>query len=64
MKKISLKSLNLDNVEQLSREELRRVSGGSGAGCDSGCSGGCKKDGVEGTCLKKSNNDCVCGTLS
>lgn len=31
MKKISLKSLNLKEVEQLSREQLKNVLGGSGA---------------------------------
>lgn len=47
MKKISLKNLNLDEVEQLSREQLKNVlggftgSGGSGTGPGSGGSGNC-----------------------
>lgn len=41
MKKISLKNLNLQEVEQLSREQLKNVLGGfSGSGDDDSGSGG------------------------
>ena len=41
MKKISLKNLNLQEVKQLSREQLKNVLGGfSGSGSGSGGSGG------------------------
>lgn len=64
MKKISLKNLNLGNVEQLSREELRQVAGGSGASCNSNCTGGCTRGGVAGSCLKRSDGGCTYGTAS
>ncbi|QNL49826.1 rSAM-modified peptide [Olivibacter sp. SDN3] len=61
MKKISLKNLNLKEVEQLSREQLKDVFGGSASasGTDSGtcdpdaaiCSGGCTTSAnTAGTC--------------
>lgn len=36
MKKISLKNLNLKEVNQLSREQLKNILGGSGSGSGSG----------------------------
>lgn len=46
MNKISLKNLNLKEVEQLSREQLKNVLGGftggtGGTGTDGGTTGGC-----------------------
>lgn len=39
MKKISLKNLNLEEVEQLSREQLKNVLGGYIGGSDEGTGG-------------------------
>lgn len=55
MKKISLKNLNLNEVEQLSREELKNVVGGSGYG-----SGG--SDCGENAHFETFANKCVCNS--
>lgn len=61
MKKISLKTLNLKEVEQLSREQLKGVFGGSigsGTGSSSGnCTSSCNQAGS--TCTAA---DCQPGT--
>lgn len=71
MKKISLKNLNFNEIEQLSREQLRNVIGGTDdhvthpggdQPCNSDCTGSCKNGGIDGRCLPTSSGGCRCGT--
>ena len=56
MKKISLKNLNIQEVEQLTREQLKDVLGGFTAGTSGGTTG--PKCTVAGTTTCKSKYDC------
>lgn len=69
MKKISLKNLNLNEVESLSREELKNVLGGFAAGTTTGESRCVTADchfvqsgggTVRGKCEENSEKKCVC----
>lgn len=68
--KISLKNLNIKEVERLTREQLKDVLGGNiqttegGGACSSDCSGSCTKNGISGTCVSKSSGECECATIS
>lgn len=67
MKKLKLNLSNLEGAEVLTREQLKKVMGGSGSGdlCPSNCSGGCKNDeGHTGNCRKReSDGTCWCATV-
>ena len=66
MKRINLKNIKLENVEKLSREQLKNITGGfsnsfgasSGSGCNEDTK--CERDG---TYCDSTNNDCTCAWI-